>query len=230
MDFFSDDQVRHLIHNYGYWGLGAIVGLESLGLPLPGETALIMAAIYAGTHPDVSIVGVIGAAVAGAVIGDNIGYWIGQEVGYRLVLRWGRYIGLTERRIKLGQYLFQRHGSKVVFFGRFIPILRVMAAFLAGTNRMNVKAFVVANAVGAIAWATLMGTLAFKFGKVVAASSGTATWVLVGFGVAVLAATTLFLRSHEEQLAEEAERALPGPLRPPPALHSRHARDGAARP
>lgn len=230
MDFFSDDQVRHLIHNYGYWGLGAIVGLESLGLPLPGETALIMASIYASTHPDVSIVGVIGAAVAGAIIGDNIGYWIGQEVGYRLVLRWGPYIGLTERRIKLGQYLFMRHGSKVVFFGRFIPILRVMAAFLAGTNRMNVKTFIVANAVGAITWATLMGLLAYKFGKVVAASSGILTWVLVGVGVALLAGTTLFLRSHEDQLAEEAERALPGPLKPPLALHARHAHEGRAGP
>lgn len=221
MDLFNDENVRHLVSTYGYWGLGGIVALESLGLPLPGETALIFASIYAASHPDFSIVGVVAAAITGAIVGDNIGYWLGQEVGYRLLLRWGGYLGLTERRIKLGQFMFMRHGGKVVFFGRFIPILRVMAAFLAGMNAMDVKKFMIANALGAFVWATLMATLAYNFGKIIADASGAMAWVLIGFGIAVLAGTTLFLKRHEAQLEEEAERALPGPLRAPYPLKRR---------
>jgi membrane protein DedA with SNARE-associated domain len=205
--------------------VGTIIALESLGLPLPGETALILASVYAGTHADFSIYGVIGSAILGAIVGDNIGYWIGQEVGYRLILKWGLKIGLAERKIKLGQYLFMKHGGKVVFFGRFIPILRVLAAFLAGTNRMDVKKFMVANAVGAVVWALLMGSLSYKFGKLIADANGMMSWALIGVGIAGLVALMLFLRSHEDLLEAEAELALPGPLRPPhslPHLPKRH--------
>ena len=79
---------------------------------------------------------VIAATVAGAVVGDNIGYWVGDKVGYRLLLRYGGRFGVTERKIKLGQYLFLRHGGKVVFFGRFVAFLRALAALMAGMNRM----------------------------------------------------------------------------------------------
>ena len=78
MDWFSEEAVQRLIVTYGYWTLAIIIGLESLGLPLPGETALIIASVYAGTHPDFSIYGVIGAAIGGAIVGDNIGYWLGK--------------------------------------------------------------------------------------------------------------------------------------------------------
>lgn len=93
-----------------------------MGIPLPGETVLVLAALYAGTHHDLSIWGVIASAAAGAILGDNIGYWVGREFGYRLLLRYGAYIGISDSRIKLGQYLFLRHGTKVVFFGRFVAL------------------------------------------------------------------------------------------------------------
>jgi membrane protein DedA with SNARE-associated domain len=125
-----------LIAAYGYGLILVMVMLESLGLPLPGEATLITASIYAGATHDLTLTGIIAAAVAGAVIGDNIGFWIGERVGYPLLIRFGPRLGLTPGKIKLGQYLFMRHGGTVVFFGRFVAVLRVLAAFLAGANRM----------------------------------------------------------------------------------------------
>jgi membrane protein YqaA with SNARE-associated domain len=127
VDLLTPEYLQHLIATYGYVAVGVVIALESMGLPLPGETVLILAALYAGQH-NMSLAGVVASAALGAVIGDNIGYWIGREFGYRLLLRHGGYIGLTPSKIKLGQYLFLRHGAKVVFFGRFIAILRVLAA------------------------------------------------------------------------------------------------------
>src|SRR5690349_22734487 len=111
-----------------------------MGVPLPGESVLVLAALYAARHGQ-SITALIASAAVGAILGDNVGYWIGREFGYRLLLRYGRYVGLTETRIKLGQYLFLHHGGKVVFFGRFIAVLRVLAAVLAGVNRMEWRSF-----------------------------------------------------------------------------------------
>ena len=145
---FQFDHVGWIAH-YGYWAVLALVGLESMGLPLPGETALIAAAVYAGTSHELNLAGVIAAASAGAVIGDNIGYGIGRVVGFPLVVRYGPRIGLDERRIKLGQYLFRRYGGAIVFFGRFVAVLRAFAALLAGINRMSWPRFFFFNATGA---------------------------------------------------------------------------------
>ena len=114
--------------------------MESAGIPMPGETVLVTAAILAG-EGTLHIYGVIGAAAAGAIVGDNCGYWVGREFGFPLVYRYGRYVRLDERRLKLGQYLFLKHGGKIVFFGRFVAVLRAFAAFLAGVNRFNWEEF-----------------------------------------------------------------------------------------
>ncbi|TMJ70739.1 MAG: DedA family protein, partial [Alphaproteobacteria bacterium] len=137
-------ELQQLVPLHGYWVVGLIVGLESLGLPLPGETILVLAAIYAATDPSLNIWLVIAVAAFGAIIGDNIGYWLGSRYGYALLLRYGERIGMLEPRIKLGQYLFLRHGAKVVFLGRFVALLRILAAFLAGLNRMPWRAFLMA--------------------------------------------------------------------------------------
>src|ERR1700730_678195 len=169
----------HLIADYGYAAVGVVVGLESMGIPLPGETMLVLGAIYAGTHSDLHIAGVIGAAALGAILGDNVGYWLGREFGYPLLLRYGRYVGLTETRIKLGQYLFLRHGGKGVFFGRFIAVLRVLAAFLAGVNRMEWKSFLIANAAGGVLWSLVYGVGAYLFGSALFHAARPITIVLV---------------------------------------------------
>src|SRR5215831_17725291 len=164
MDGLSPEYLTHLISTYGYLAIAVIIGLESMGLPLPGESTLVLAALYASRH-DHNIVGVVAAAATGAILGDNIGYWIGRECGYRLLLRYRSYVGLSMSKIKVGQYLFLRHGAKVVFFGRFVAILRVLAAFLAGVNRMEWKTFLIANAAGGVLWSVVYGFGAYLFGS-----------------------------------------------------------------
>src|ERR1043166_6761117 len=153
-----------LISHYGYAAVGRVVGLESMGIPLPGETMLVLSAIYAATHSDLHIAGVIAAAAIGAILGDNVGYWLGRELGYPLLQRYGRYVGFSETRIKLWQYLFLRHGGKVVFFGRFVAVLRVLAAFLAGASPREGKSFLIANATGGVLWSLVYGLGAYLFG------------------------------------------------------------------
>jgi membrane protein DedA with SNARE-associated domain len=146
-------ELQQLVSAHGYWVVALIVGLESMGLPLPGETILVLAAIYAATEPSFNVGVVIAVAAFGAIVGDNAGYWLGLRYGYPLLLRYGERVGMFEARIKLGQYLFLKHGAKVVFLGRFVALLRMLAAFLAGVNRMPWRAFLIANAGGAIIWA-----------------------------------------------------------------------------
>jgi membrane protein DedA with SNARE-associated domain len=222
LSWLSPHDVKDLISAYGYGAVGVIVGLESMGLPLPGETVLVIAALYAGTHPNLSIWGVVAAAASGAIVGDNVGYWLGREFGYRLVLRYGRYIGLSEARIKLGQYLFQRHGGKVVFFGRFIAVLRILAAFLAGVNCMDWRRFLLANAAGGLLWAGLFGFASYTFGQILLQVTGPSAVALGLIGFAAFVGLALYLRAHEAELEAEAERALPGPL--PPVHHFRAQR------
>jgi len=208
------DLAQHLeaaVAAYGYLAIFLIVAMESAGIPMPGETVLVAAAILAG-RGTLTIYWVIGAAAAGAIIGDNCGYWIGREFGFPLAYRYGRYIHLDERRLKLGQYLFLKHGGKVVFFGRFVAILRAFAAFLAGVNRYNWEEFFLFNAAGGIVWATIFGLGGFWLGRVFeqyARPVALAALVAAVIG-AVLAAR--FIRHHEQALEEEAERTLPGPL------------------
>src|SRR5947209_6914884 len=154
----------HLLATYGYWAVLLFVAVESMGIPFPGETMLLTAAIYAGTTHQLSLPLVIAAAAVGAILGDNLGFWIGREVGFRFLRRYGHFIRLDERKLKLGQYLFLRHGGKVVFFGRFIAVLRTWAAFLAGTNRMSWARFVLFNVLGGIIWATLFGVGGYALG------------------------------------------------------------------
>ena len=197
-----------MIAHYGYWAVLVLVGLESMGLPLPGETALIAAAVYAGTSHDLNVVGVIAAACTGAVVGDNIGYGIGRIVGFPLVARYGPRIGLDERRIKLGQYLFRRYGGAIVFFGRFVALLRAAAALLAGINRMPWPRFFFFNAAGGICWASLFGFGAYLLGsRAHLLTSGIAT-VFLGIAMVVITVFVRWLRREEERLQCEANAAI----------------------
>lgn len=196
-----------LVAVYGYLAVLVVVGLESAGLPLPGETMLVTAAIYAGATHQLNIVGVISAAAAGAILGDNLGFVIGYWGGYRLLRRVGRYIRLNEPRLRLGQYLFRRHGGKVVFFGRFVSILRVYAAFLAGTNHMPWERFLVFNAAGGIAWASLYASGAYALGNGIQNLSHRATIALLVLAVIAFLLLFLFLRRNEKRLQAEADRA-----------------------
>ncbi|TMD45446.1 MAG: DedA family protein [Chloroflexi bacterium] len=204
-----------MLASYGYLAVFVFVGVESIGIPVPGETMLVTAAIYAGTTGRLSIFWVIVASSAGAIVGDNIGYGIGRTGGYRLVKRYGRYIRLEEDRLRLGQYLFDKHGSKVVFFGRFVSVLRIFAAFLAGVNRMHWRRFLIFNAAGGIVWSTIYGVAAFLLGKQLLQLSGRVDFALAVVGVAVIILVIVFLRRNEARLQREADRAMLGPLKAP---------------
>src|SRR5438552_262399 len=153
-----------LIGSYGYAVLFLLVGLESLGIPLPGETALVTAAAFAALG-HLSISAVIATAVAAAIIGDNGGYWIGREGGIALVRRYGRVIHLNESHLSRAHAFFERHGPKTVFIGRFIALLRTWAAVLAGVAHMPYGTFMLYNALGAVCWAVIVGALGYVFGR-----------------------------------------------------------------
>lgn len=203
---------HHMAAHAGYGAVALAIGLESMGIPFPGETTLIAALAIAAAGHGLNVGGVVGAAIAGASVGGIIGYWIGRVIGFRLLLRHGSRIGVTERRLKVGVLLFRRYGAGVVFFGRFVAVLRSLAYFLAGVNRMEWGRFLLYNVAGAVAWAGLYGLGAYEFGHHI---HHVAKPVAIGIGVFVvllLIIGFLFLRRHESQLADEAERLMPGPL------------------
>ena len=204
--------ISHLIASYGYLALFVLVGAESLGIPLPGETALITAAIYAGHTHRLSPWLIFAVAAAAAIIGDNIGYWIGHKGGYWLARKYGPRVRLDERKLKIARYLFDRYGVRVVFFGRFVSILRTYAAFLAGTSKMRWRKFLPANASGGILWAAIFTPAAYLAGSALQRASGTITWVLAGAAVVTIIAVLLLVRRQTGRLAVRAEAAYPGPL------------------
>jgi membrane protein DedA with SNARE-associated domain len=209
---FSGYELTQLISHYGYWVVMLFVGVESIGIPFPGETMLLAAAIYAGTTQELDISLVVAAASAGAVIGDNIGYWFGREFGYELLLRFGRHIHFDQRKMKLGMYLFQKHGGKVVFFGRFVAVLRAFAALLAGINQMDWRRFLLFNIAGGVTWSTLLGLAGYNLGKEARHLLGKAGIVILVVAAALLVVAFIAIRRNERRLEEEAERMFPGPL------------------
>ena len=201
--------ISHLISSYGYVAVFLVVGIESLGIPLPGETALIAAGIVAGKSHSPSPFAIWGVGAAGAIIGDNIGFLIGDKGGYRLVRRYGHNIRLDQVKLKVGRYAFDRHGVSVVFFGRFVSVLRTYAAFLAGTNKMRWRKFLPANVAGGIVWSGAFTWASYEAGATLQRLSGTLDWILGGVAIVVLVAVLLAVRQKTEQLEEVAQRAYP---------------------
>jgi membrane protein DedA with SNARE-associated domain len=198
-----------LVRTHGVLAIGVITTLESMGVPLPGESAVIAAALYAAETHEIGIVPLIAAAAAGAILGDNLGYVIGRQVGYRLITRFGRHVGLTPRRIRLGRYLFKRYGARLVFFGRFVAILRSFTAVLAGANHMDWRRFFLFNALGGTAWATLYGGGAYLLGQ---GAKQVEAPLAIGLGAValILAGVMIYLtRKHAETLQCEADKAFP---------------------
>jgi membrane protein DedA with SNARE-associated domain len=191
--------------------LFAVVMLESMGVPMPGETALVTAALYAGSTHRIGILPVVIVAAAAAIVGDNIGYLVGRSIGLRLIVRYGRYVRLDEARLKVGQYLFLRHGGKIVFFGRFVAFLRAFAALLAGANRMPWPHFLIMNALGGVCWASLFGGGAYLFGEKIKLVAGPISLLLLAVALGLTVAGIVFFRRHERELEERARAALPGP-------------------
>jgi membrane protein DedA with SNARE-associated domain len=227
---FHGSTLDHLLSTYGYAAVFVFIAIESLGIPFPGETMLITAGLYTGTTHHLEIELVILAAAAGAIIGDNIGYLIGRWGGFRLLRRYGRYVRVDEGRLKLGRYIFMRHGAKVVFFGRFVSVLRTYAAFLAGTNRMEWRRFLFFNAAGGVIWALVYGLGSYYLGHTIDSLSTPLDIALGALGAVAVISFVVFLRRNERRLAAEAERALPGDLLEPTPAGEDGPDAGADRP
>jgi membrane protein DedA with SNARE-associated domain len=204
--------MRELIHHYGAWIVFLLVFLESIGLPLPGEAILVSAAIFAGTTQNMSIALVLLSAILGAILGSIIGFWIGVHYGYPLLLRYGSYVGLTETRIKIAQYLFRRQGRVVVLVARFVAVLRSVVGFIAGANRMPFASFMLANSAGAVIWALSYGLGAYYLGKGIEQFARPVAIALTVVGGTAVVLMVLYLRRKERELAAAAERDIPGPL------------------
>jgi membrane protein DedA with SNARE-associated domain len=189
-----------LLSNFGYLAVFALIGIESLGIPAPGETMLVTASVYAGATHNLEIAGVIAAAAAGAIFGDNIGYAIGRKGGYKLLLRFGHRVRVKESHLKVARYVFDRHGEKVVFLGRFVALLRTYAAFLAGVGQMEWRRFLVANAAGGIVWALIFGLLGYYGQKAFERLSTPINVTLGALGIVGIVAMTLYLRRRTERL------------------------------
>jgi membrane protein DedA with SNARE-associated domain len=209
---FNHQDFQHLLSSYGYWAVMGFVGIESIGIPFPGETMLLAAAVYAGTTHQLDIFLVVAAASAGAILGDNVGFWVGRELGYEAVLRYGRYVRINHKHLKLGMYLFSRHGGKVVFFGRFVAVLRTFAAFLAGVNQMEWRWFLVCNVAGGVVWAAIIGFGGYQFGKAVHHILSEAGFAIFILALLCVIAGFVLLRRNQARLEAEAEAAFPGPL------------------
>jgi membrane protein DedA with SNARE-associated domain len=200
----------HLVRHYGYWVITLAVAVECGGLLVPGETVFFGSAIYASSTGRLNIFYVVAAACAGAMIGNLVGYSIGRLLGETLLVRHGARIGLTERRLALGRYLFRRHGGKVVFFGRFCSVLRSFTPLLAGASLMPKRHFAAWTIAGGIAWPVLHGGFAYALGD---AASRMSTGVQILLGIVVVASVVLLLRflkrneKHLEDLAIRDERA-----------------------
>ena len=195
-----------LLLDYGLILLFALIALESAGVPLPGETALIAAAVLAA-EDHYSIVAVIAVAASAAIIGDNGGYWIGRKGGRALLRKTPIIRDVFERALPPAEKFFLLHGAKTVFFGRFIAFLRITAAWLAGISHMPWWRFLLWNALGGVVWAALVGIVAYYFGH--AAAEAINRYGLIG-GVAVvvlLVVGFLGFRFWKKRMLKEVESA-----------------------
>ena len=207
------ETIKPLVAQHGYLAVFFIVAMESAGVPLPGETALILASMFAGATGLLDIKWVIALAAAGAIIGDNVGFGAGRRFGLPLLLRYGARIGLSDDRIKLGQYLFAHHGAKIVFFGRFVALLRIFAAFLAGANRYSWGQFLFYNAGGGIVWALVFGLGGYAFGEAFEHVAGPLGKSALGRAASGVLVGWWLIHTQEKKMIARAVAAYPGPLR-----------------
>jgi membrane protein DedA with SNARE-associated domain len=199
--------VSHVIEHHQSWALVllfALVAVESTGVPLPGETALVASGVLA-SQGKLDIVEVIVIASLAAIIGDNCGYWIGRKGGRALLERWPPVSRHAERILPRAERLFAKHGGKTVFFGRFVAVLRITAAWMAGVSHMSWWRFLLYNAAGGILWATLVGLVAYYLGQ--AAADAIQTYGLYAAGAIVVATVgvVLGLRWWERRMLANEE-------------------------
>lgn len=199
-------QLIAILSSLGYLSVFLLITLENLGLPLPGETVLVGAAIYAGQTHQLDLIFIIFAAASGGALGGTIGFWLGRIFGPMLTDKYGKLIGLTPRRIILGEYLFKKWGGLIIFLGRFVALLRVLAAILAGLNHFDPLRFFIFNAAGALLWSMIFGCGGYFFGSAIHQIAGPIGWIIL---ISVIIGGFFiyrYLKQNEERLMREAEQ------------------------
>ena len=189
-DFFSLETIQTLAQDYGYWAIFFGIMLENMGLPLPGETVTLVGGFLAGSE-ELVYRWVLSSAIAGAVIGDSMGFWIGFYGGWPLLLRLGSLFRISEAALVNIREQFSQNADKAVIFGRFVALLRIFAGPLAGIARMPYWKFLLCNLLGASLWGTAMVTLAFFVGRLIPLAT-LVGWV-TQFTVAALALVILWV-------------------------------------
>jgi membrane protein DedA with SNARE-associated domain len=182
-ELFSLDTLQEFARLYGYWAVFVGIAIENMGIPLPGETIVIVGGFLAGSG-ELNYWLVLGSAIAGAVLGDNFGYWVGRSGGWQLLVKIGRIFNIQEQQLEQAKDRYSRNAAQAVFLGRFVTILRIFAGPLAGITKMPYQQFLLYNFGGAAVWATTIVSLAYFLGKVVSLEQIIA-WITQA-GVAVL--------------------------------------------
>lgn len=166
MEFFSLEQLKELADNYGYWAVFAGIAIENTGIPIPGETITIIGGFLAGSG-ELNYWLVLLTAIAGAVTGDNFGYWIGRIGGWQFLLKLSRFFRLPDDEVEKAKSKFLENAAKAVFFGRFITLLRIFAGPIAGIVEMPYAKFLFYNFMGAAVWGIIVVTLAYFVGMII---------------------------------------------------------------
>ena len=199
--------VAPILDQWGYYAVAAVIGVESFGVPAPGQTIMVAAAIYAGAGR-LSIYAVAAIAFIAAVLGDNVGYWIGVRGGRKVVHRWGRYVFLTPERLARAEGFFARRGGRVVMVARFIDGLRQFNGVIAGITAMPWRTFLLYNAIGAALWVGWWTTIAYLFGthlvQIIEHAHKYQWWAIGSIALVVTGYVTLHVRHIRRRRARNA--------------------------
>lgn len=166
LEFISLETIQEIAHQYGYWSVFLGIMLENTGIPLPGETITLVGGFLAGSG-ELNYWFVLGSAIAGAVVGDNFGYWIGRAGGWPFLVRVGKLFRIDEEQLLVVKTQFTENAARAVFLGRFVALLRIFAGPIAGIAQMPYQTFLLCNLAGAALWASVMTSLAYFIGRVV---------------------------------------------------------------
>ncbi len=209
--FFPLQILQNALHVIGYPAVTLFILVESAGIPLPGETVVLLASFSAATDGELSLPIIMACAAFGAIMGDTIGFYVGRTGGRRFAERFGRYFFLKIEHLDKAEKFFARHGAKAVFLGRFISPLRIWAALLAGMNRMPWRTFLVYNSLGGVIWAIYISLLGYFAGRTfhdhfdqVERIAKTIGWAGLGIFVLVGACAFLVLRIRQARHAHRA--------------------------
>lgn len=166
LELLSLDNIQELARHYGYWAVFVGIALENTGIPIPGETITIVGGFLAGSG-ELNYWLVLASAIAGAVFGDNLGYWLGRIGGWQLLLQIGSFFKIQEKQLAKARDQFRQNAPRAVFFGRFVALLRIFAGPMAGITQMPYYQFLLCNFGGAALWASIMVTLSFFLGRLI---------------------------------------------------------------